>query len=58
MLVDGFADLSTDRNSKETVTVHTDLVVGADGAHSATRRMLQKSVRLVIIIQYSCDSCL
>ncbi|KAH0610252.1 uncharacterized protein H6S33_011779 [Morchella sextelata] len=32
--------------TKESVTVHTDLVVGADGAHSATRRLLQKSVQM------------
>lgn len=33
------------RDTKETVVVRTDLVVGADGAHSATRKMLQRSVR-------------
>lgn len=29
----------------ERVTVQADLIIGADGAHSATRRFLQKSVR-------------
>ncbi|PUU74739.1 hypothetical protein B9Z19DRAFT_1132674 [Tuber borchii] len=30
----------------ERVTVQADLIIGADGAHSATRRFLQKSVRM------------
>lgn len=33
------------RSTKETVVVRADLVVGADGAHSATRKMLQRNVK-------------
>lgn len=33
------------RDTKEKVAVKADLIVGADGAHSATRKMLQRNVR-------------
>ncbi|RPA92564.1 FAD/NAD(P)-binding domain-containing protein [Choiromyces venosus 120613-1] len=40
------AEFEKKDGSGEKVTVHADLIVGADGAHSATRRLLQKSVRM------------